>query len=72
MRFEELLQKEHREGRSEGYESGRADGVLEGREVGEGRMYELVSKMFEAGEGDKIHLLSDKAFLQEMYLKYQI
>lgn len=72
MRFEELLQKEHREGRNEGYESGRADGVLEGREVGEGRMHELVSKMFEAGEGDKIHLLSDKVFLQEMYLKYQI
>ena len=35
-------------------------------------MQRLVSKMFETGEGDKIHLLSDKAFLQEMYRKYQL
>ena len=72
MRFEELLRKERREGRSEGYESGHEDGVLEGREAGESRMQRLVSKMFETGEGDKIHLLSDKAFLQEMYRKYQL
>jgi len=60
MKFEELLQKERKQGHSEGCEAG------------EKRMHMLISKMLEAGENDKISMLSDKAFLQEMYRKYQI
>ena len=68
MRFEELLQKERREGHSEGYESG----LESGREEGETRMLTLITKMTEAGEADKLSGLSDKAFLGEMYRKYEL
>lgn len=56
MRFEELLRKEYKQGHSEG----------------ESRMYALISKMLESGEADKVPMLSDKAFLQEMYHKYNL
>ena len=48
------------------------EGVEAGHAEGEHRMHMLTTKMFEAGEGDKIPLLFDKAFLQEMYRKYQL
>jgi len=54
MRFEELLRKERREGRTEN----------------EARMLTLIAKMTEAGEADKLSQLTDKTFLQEMYHKY--
>lgn len=54
MRFEELLRKERREGRTEN----------------ETRMLSLIAKMTEAGEADMLSNLTDKAFLQEMYRKY--
>ena len=60
MRFEELLQKEYKQGHSEGCEAG------------EVRMHALISKMLESGEADRVPMLSDKAFLQEMYRKYNL
>lgn len=38
----------------------------------QGRFGALITKMSEAGEQDKLALLSDEVFLQEMYLKYQL
>ena len=72
MRFEELLRKERKEGHSEGYKSGLADGHEAGREENEIRMLALITKMTEAGEADKLSNLSDKTFLKEMYRKYQL
>jgi len=60
MKFEELLQKEHKTGLQEGYAKS------------ESRMQTLISKMTQAGEGDKVINLSDKAFLEEMYHKYEL
>lgn len=60
MTFEEMLT----DAREEGHEAGLAEG--------ESRMGLLIRKMSEAGESDKLPLLSDPVFLQEMYQKYQI
>ena len=56
MTFEELLR----------------DKFKEGREEGENRLLTLMMKMTEAGESDKIFMLTDKTFLEEMYLKYNL
>lgn len=56
MTFGELLQKEHR------------DGIQEGRQ----ESLLLTQKMLEAGEADKVSLLSDEKFFEEMCRKYGI
>ena len=58
MRFEELLQKERRQG------------IERGVQMGEERMRLLISRMIASGDSDKIVLLSDEAVLAEMYQKY--
>ncbi|MBQ9766422.1 MAG: hypothetical protein IJW18_09540 [Lachnospiraceae bacterium] len=67
MRFEELLEKEKRAGHAEGYTEGHSDGHAEC----EADMLRLISKMIEAGEIDKLKLLSEDAeLLNEMRKKY--
>lgn len=56
MRFEELLQDEREEGRGSA----------------ESRMLTLIARMTEAGEADKLSMLTDRAFLEEMYRKYEL
>ncbi len=60
MTFGELLDKEHREGRQEGLQEGLQRGIL------------LTQKMLEAGEADKISMLSDENFSEKMCHKYGI
>ena len=35
-------------------------------------MLTLIARMTESGEADKLSMLSDVTFLQEMYRKYQL
>lgn len=42
------------------------------RAEGATRMFTLIAKMMESGETDKVLMLSDKEFLEEMYCKYEI
>ena len=56
MRFEELLQKNYQKGRQEGVQT----------------MIILAQKLIEAGEADKISMLSDEDYLDELCLKYGI
>ena len=75
-----MLADEYREdgielGKAQGIEIGKAEGIeqgrAEGKAEGEDRMLRLVSKMMEAGESDKIKLLSEnKEFLEAMRSKY--
>lgn len=60
MTFGELLDKEHKKGLQEGRHEGRKSGIL------------LAQKMLEAGESDKIPMLSDDNFFEEMCRKYGI
>ncbi len=67
MRFEELLKKEKNAGYAEGHIAGHAAGHA----AGEADMLELITKMIEADEADKIKLLSEDAgLLAEMREKY--
>lgn len=80
MRFEELLQKEYTEGlqrgHDEGFQEGHHEGLQEGHHKGlqEGiqTMITLTQKLLETGETDKIPMLSDENFLNELCLKYGI
>lgn len=71
-----MLAEEYREdgieiGKAEGIEIGMERGITQGIELGEDNILKLMSKMFEAGEFDKIKLLSeDKEFLEAMRKKY--
>ena len=60
MRFEELLQDAEKQGREEGCEETQK------------RLCVLIARMTEAGEADRLSMLSDADFLNEMFLKYQI
>lgn len=44
----------------------------QGKAETEKRMQSLIIKMTEAGEADKLSMLSDKIFLEEMYRKYEL
>ena len=46
------------------------EGVAEGRAEETSRMQTLISKMTEAGETEKLAMLADKAFYEEMLRKY--
>ena len=71
MRFEELLRKEKNVGHAEGYAEGRAEGRVEGHAEGRTDMLRLIAKMTEAGDADKLSLLSEDAdFFDEMCAKY--
>lgn len=61
MQFEEMLRKEHKEGRKEG------------QKVGEQRMLELISQMLADGKADQIERLqSETEFYEEMLKKYHL
>ena len=62
----------HAAGEAKGHAEGHAKGHAEGHALAESKMQTLIAKMAEAGEADKLPLLADKAFLQEMYRKYQV
>lgn len=64
MTFGELLDKEHREGHREGLREGLQEGLQKG--------ILLTQKMLEAGETDKISMLSDETFFEQMCHKYGI
>lgn len=76
MRFEELLQKEYKEGlqagRNEGLQEGLRAGHDEGLQEGLQTMLLLTQKLLENGEADKIPLLSNNDFLKELCNKYGI
>jgi len=48
------------------------EGKAEGKAETEDRMQTLIAKMIESGEADKLPSLVEKAFLEEMYRKYEI
>ncbi|MDE7269541.1 MAG: hypothetical protein K2N81_03605 [Acetatifactor sp.] len=58
MRFEELLQKERREGKNEG------------REETQARMQELIRRMLADGAQEELAGLAEKDFLEAMYQRY--
>jgi len=61
MKFEEMLQDAEKKG------------IEQGIKQGQERLLNLINRMTEAGEAEAIPRLSkDAAFLQEMYIKYQI
>lgn len=61
MRFEELLQDSKEEGRKEG------------RQEGQQRMLELIDRMSEGGDADRIpELTKDPDLLEQMYEKYHV
>ena len=77
MMFEELLQRELKEGFSrghaEGLEQGIAEGIEQGIEQGSQRLLNLISKMSENGEADLIPRLSkDEVFYKKMLEKYNL
>ena len=68
----EMLAEEYREDGIEiGMERGMAQGRAEGRTEERTYMLSLITKMIEAGEADKVKLLSeDPDLLEEMRRKY--
>ncbi len=76
MRFEELLQKEYKEGLRAGHNEGLQEGLRAGHDEGlqEGlrTMLLLTQKLLENGEADKISLLSNNDYLKELCNKYGI
>lgn len=49
-----------------------ADKRAEGRAEGATRMFALIAKMMEASETDKVLMLSNKEFPEEMHCKYNL
>lgn len=85
MMFEELLQRELKEGFSrghaegleqgiaEGIEQGIERGIKQGIEQGSQRLLNLISRMNENGEADLIPRLSkDEVFYKKMLEKYNL
>lgn len=60
MKVEELMQREYRKG------------IQEGSKQAQERLLQLMKCMQEAGEGDKLGMLTDADFLEQMYAKYSI
>lgn len=64
MRVEELMQQQYRKGIEQGIEQGEK----QARE----RLVQLMKCLQEAGEQDKLSMLADEGFLEQMYEKYNI
>lgn len=60
------------QGLAVGEAKGHAEGHAEGHALAENKMLTLIAKMTEAGEADKLPMLTDKAFLKEMYDRYGV
>ena len=77
MLFSEMLSDERKEGRkegrTEGRKEGRTEGRKEGRTEGQNQLLQLMDRMQDGGDGDKILLLGkDPVLLRDMYDKYHI
>ncbi len=68
MQFDELLQKEY----AQGLQKGRSEGIQKGRSEGIQTMILLTQKLIDAGETDRIPMLSDENYFEELCRKYNI
>ena len=76
-RLDKAEAKAHAEGEAAGHakglQEGEAAGHAKGLEEGTKRVFALMEKMRESGEGDQISRLGeDEAFLRQMFEKYQV